>query len=532
MKRFLALILCVLLLTSMVACGTEEQPALDVEGGSESEVKELKHLTYLTDQVSPVLDEQNSAIRGVLWWEVLDMTQSTLVWFDESGSCHPCLAEEYTLSDDGLTLVLKLRDDCYWTNGDLVVPEDVAFSINRVYSDEAVGSWMKPRWVPYLDRAEVSGTNEVTVYFNSPDPVLYTAMYFLWIIDESTYNSTSYDEYWALPPTCGAFKITAYDPVNNGFELSRNEAWWGWKEGSYFADTYGTGNVGTISIKYVPETTTRASSVLAEEVQAAENMTPETVAIFDGTNACVVNYERACHTMIDYRMAEGEIFADENLRKAVSLAIDRQAIADSIYASYADICKWPCGPMCDGYVEGKGYEYDPELAKQLIDASDYNGEELLFLCDVNTIPNGMEVSQAIQSMLQNVGLNIKISTPENSVYTTESKAGNYNLRFTGHVGANNDWFLDFTNLTYNDLFGTGWEDETLKGLLEDIMASGSDKQQETRAAAYTYMVDHFIPRAYLVNYPGLHVFSEQLDASTVILHSNSAVDYRFAVIND
>lgn len=532
MKRFLAIAICVLMLLSMAACGAQEQPAPGADENPASGGKTMKHLTYLTDQVSPVLDEQNSAMRGVLWWEVLDMTQSTLVWFDENGTCHPCLAEEYTLSDDGLTLVLKIRNDCYWTNGDLVTPEDVAFTINRVYSAEAEGSWMKPRWVPYTDKAEVTGENEVTVYFNTPDPVLYTAMYFLWIVDESTYTSMSYDEYWALPPTCGAFEITAYDPVNNSFELERHEAWWGWKEGSYFADTYGTGNIGSISIKYVPETTTRASSVLAGEVQAAENMSPETVAIFEGTGASVANYERACHSFVDYRMADGEVFADENLRKAVSLAIDRQAIADSIYASYADICAWPCGPMCDGYVEDKGYEYDPELAKQLIEASDYNGEELLFLCDVNTIPNGMEISQAIQSMLQDVGLTIKLSTPENSVYTTESLAGNYDLRFGGHVGANNDWFLDFTNLTYKDLNKTGWEDGTLKGLLEDIMASGSDKQHEARAAAYTYMVEHFMPRAYLVNYPGLHVFSEKLDASTVILHSNSAVDYRFAVIND
>ena len=134
-------------------------------------------------------------------------------------------------------------------------------------------------------------------------------------------------------------------------------------------------------------------------------------------------------------------------------------------------------------------------------------------------------------MLKNIGLNIVLSTPDNAVFASETLEGNYDLRMCGHVGANNDWFLDISNLTYQDFDHSGWQDETLKALCEAVINSGSDKQQETRAACYTYMIENCIPRTYLVDVPGIHAFSADLDPESVILHSNSAVDYRFAVIN-
>ena len=120
----------------------------------------------VTDKVTDI-DPANAY--DFFTWEVLYNTMEGLVKY-KTGTLEivPGLAENWTVSDDGLTWTFKLKDGLKFADGTPLTAQDVARSINRVMTIQGDPSWLVTSFVD-----SVEAPDDTTVVFHLKKPVSY-----------------------------------------------------------------------------------------------------------------------------------------------------------------------------------------------------------------------------------------------------------------------------------------------------------------------------------------------------------------------
>jgi ABC-type transport system substrate-binding protein len=136
-------------------------------------------------------------------------------------------------------------------------------------------------------------------------------------------------------------------------------------------------------------------------------------------------------------------FGNKKVRQAIRHAINTQGIVDSIYEGLGTVAVNPIPPTMWSYNKNlKGYEYNPEKAKQLLKEAGFeNGFETnLWAMTVarSYIPNGRKVAEAMQADLAKVGIKAKIISYDNATYLQRSAMGEHDMVLTGWTGDNGD----------------------------------------------------------------------------------------------
>lgn len=114
------------------------------------------------------------------------------------------------------------------------------------------------------------------------------------------------------------------------------------------------------------------------------------------------------------------------VRQAMVHAIDCQEIVDSIYSG-ATPCRgniiWP-GVIGATAENTAPYEYDPQLARQLLKEADYNPDNVIKITGRSSrIPKQVEIYEAIQAYMQDAGMNVELNVVEPAIRTNISNCG-------------------------------------------------------------------------------------------------------------
>ncbi|HVN96280.1 MAG TPA: ABC transporter substrate-binding protein [Syntrophorhabdaceae bacterium] len=112
----------------------------------------------------------------------------------------------------------------------------------------------------------------------------------------------------------------------------------------------------------------------------------------------------------------GSPFANLKLRQAISCAIDRKAIVDTVYYGFAVATQqWGVPNGFWANPNYKGYPYDPARAKQLVTEAGYpTGVKTTLL--VLNVPEMVTAATAIQGMLAKAGINVELDVADNARY--------------------------------------------------------------------------------------------------------------------
>lgn len=454
----------------------------------------------------------NAAKVSVYWGDFLVST-------DHEGTFGPELATGWDWSEDYLTLTMTLRDDVYFQNDAKMTASDVAFTFNRILTDENLNNY---RFRDNL--TEAVAVDDTTVQFNffKAMPSFLSEITQAPVLCQSAYEAAP-DTYFDLPIGTGAYKMTYFDPSTGEVVFKRWDEWWGW--GVVSEKT----NVEEIQFFCMPDATTRLSSLRSGEYDIVEDITLDMVDTVKAEGFEVQSYFQQRHYFMAVNCTEGKVFADPSLRKAFSLCLDRQLIVDTIVGG-GHVSDWVRPPMYLDYNEDTpGYPYDPDKAKELIEASDYNGEEIALLLGDGVMSRGSEVIQAIQAMGQSVGLNLNCQIMENTTVVDRRFAGEYDLAFAGMTGTNGENLNEVTELFgAMDKFKTGYVDEEQ---FSKIAAAVTIVDNEERAAALIeaeQMV--FDSNAYIYLYEPLIACGINPRVTSVTLNSDGYQDLRFVKI--
>ena len=300
------------------------------------------------------------------------------------------IAEDYEADEEGETFWFTIRDDAVFHNGDTVTPEDVVFSIERMLDLGAGFSWM---WADFidLDGVEVEDDNVVRVELTEPFAPLLATLPYLFVVNEDQVAGEAADFLEDNDAGSGPYELVTHD---RGEEIVLQKHDDTWRE---FADEERA--FTEVVINMVPE----PAAVVGMMRDESADMTDEWLAFesyFDlaDEDHIWLSDEITFSPFYVFLHNQQEPLDDVNFRKAVSYAVDYDAIIDDILDGLAEPM---IGPMPQGErwhnPDVTQYEQDFELAQSYLDQSPYDPDDYTL---TYTFVTGLAISENIGLLLQ------------------------------------------------------------------------------------------------------------------------------------
>lgn len=281
------------------------------------------------------------------------LIQSTLTVTNTDLTIGYDLATGYSVSEDGLTWTVTIRDDVSFTDGEPLTAEDVAFTYNTVKEASSVNDFTM------LDSAEAVDDTTVVFHMNRPFSIWPYTMAVVGIVPEHAYDSETY----------GA------DPIGSGRYILKQ-----WDRGQQVIleanpDYYGEApKMQRVTILFMEEDAAFLAAQ-AGEVDAAYTSATYSDQTIDGFHldsyASVDNRGFNLPAVPSGKDEEGrtvgnDLTSDVLVRRAINIGVDRQEMIDNVLNGYGT----PAYSICDQmpwYNEASEVEYDPEAAAELLD---------------------------------------------------------------------------------------------------------------------------------------------------------------------
>ncbi|MGP4072530.1 ABC transporter substrate-binding protein [Piscibacillus sp. B03] len=281
------------------------------------------------------------------------------------------------------------------------------------------------------------------------------------------------------PVGTGPFKFVSWDR-DQSIVLEKNEEYW--KEGLPKLDR--------VIFEVIPENSSRLMALRSGDIDIMDGLNPDDAAGVE-SDPEIDLYTRAANNFGYLGMnVEKAPLDDKLVRQAINYAVDREAIAEALYAGYATPGVNPLPPGYLGYNdELEGYEYDPDKAMELLEEAGYgDGVEIeLWTMPVARpyMPDPETVADIIRNNLEQVGITAEIVREEWAPYLQKTADGEQQLFMLGWSGTNGDPDYFLGSLLHSDGIGgsnyTRFSNEEVDELIDQAKV---ETDQDTRAELY------------------------------------------------
>ncbi len=326
-----------------------------------------------------------------------------------------------------------LRDDVRFQDGSPVTAADVVASIARI---RAIRNSPGPLTTVIRPVSEVRATDAhtVTVMTSVPTPALPNLMTSVFIVPARLAEATGEDFATGRAQLgSGPFKFVSY-ARGDRLVLEPNPTHWGEQPG--WART---------ELRIIPNAGAREAALLAGDVDFIVNPSTTSVERLRADPNFLVH--QAVSTRITYlQVHQGETpkadmggtggknpFADPRVRRAVSLAIPRQAICERILDGLAVPASQIIGPGQSGHDPSLTVEApDPDQARRLLAEAGWGqGFEVRLSTPSDRNMNGRRVAEAIASALTRIGIRVAVNAVPLNVWLAEWRRGEYSMVLHG-----------------------------------------------------------------------------------------------------
>jgi peptide/nickel transport system substrate-binding protein len=201
--------------------------------------------------------------------------------------------------------------------------------------------------------------------------------------------------------------------------------------------------VEKVTVRFITELSTRAAALRAGEIHVIDRVSPDMVQTLKGTPGVKVLDTPAVEAQRWHFQLARDNVKDPRVRKAISLAIDRNVIIKDLLLGYARPVVNPVPPGLIGHTNLGQKPYDPEKAKALLKQAGQSNLTIDFVLMKDLYPKQLEIAQAVAAMLGEVGIKVNIRNLEIATAREQRTAGNYDLFFSGwaHMPHDPDWYF-------------------------------------------------------------------------------------------
>ncbi|MDO5752891.1 ABC transporter substrate-binding protein [Arthrobacter sp.] len=363
----------------------------------------------------------------------------TLYTKDADGKLIPWLAEDSTVSEDGLTRTVKIRDGIKFTDGTALDAAAVKANFEHLLNPETASS------TGYLALGKIDSMDAVdattlVLKLKTPDNSLLESFSMPWVAIESpTALKRTQAENCASPVGTGPFKVESWkkqDSVN----LVRNA--------EYVlpvptAAHAGTAYLDAITWRFIPEAATRYAALQAGEVQVIDNAQPDAIAAA-GKVSTIKHLDAprpGASNRIELNSSKAP-FNDAKVREAFIHAVNVKASIDSLFfgtAPQSFSALSSVEPLA--YSEESLFGYDAAKAGTLLDAAGWSnrdsegyrvkdGTRLSLTFPVSTsqsIPAEQSLFEQMQATAKESGIEIKINLLDLSSWYGDLAKNDYDL---------------------------------------------------------------------------------------------------------
>lgn len=350
----------------------------------------------------------------------------TLMWKDESGLV-PYLAEDYSVSEDGMTYTFQLRKGVSFTDGTPFTAEDVKFTFD--YMKEHPYKWVS---VSMVEEASVVDEHTVEIRLNKTyNPFLSDVAGSLPILPKHIWENVTEPETFTEPEAAistGPFILENYDAAAGTYTFKANE--------DYF---YGDVQIDKLVIANVSGGDSK-EALLSGEIAAAPNISYKAaMSLKDSPEYTVLEGPGLSVTRLYFNFDE-EAMAVKEIRQAMYHAVNLDEIVEKAYggAGYVGSAGHvqPGTPWYNPDV--RQYAYDVETAKKMLSEAgaadsngdgilEYNGEEMSYT--LTFTENDEKLAELLVSYMKAVGIELVPQSTDDATVKAAISEGNFELAF-------------------------------------------------------------------------------------------------------
>lgn len=480
----------VLLLT--VACGAGEQT-----GSAEKSPTEKPEITFGL-KVGPVsLDPAKDGTGGYLIMRAL--TNESLIHQEPDGSFSPGLATEWGYVGTGnKEFELTLREGARFSDGEPVTAE----AVKKWLEYFAAANGPNLEFLDGIESIEAVDESTVRIQLEQANPIV------PWVLsDQNNWGAVSSPEALKSPKILGTETYGA-GPYVLDVSQTVGEDHYTFVPNKYYYDQSAI-RFSKITAKIISTPTSMLQAVNAGQVDVAQGDATTADAVSQGIE---VLHEPASVVVmtLDRGGVVSKPLADLRVRQALNFAVNRAEIAKAMFGEYGS----PATQMgsADGFnpEDDDFYSYDPEKAKSLLAEAGYADG---FTAEVLvSSANSQSLMQAVAQDLKDVGVDLKLKTPNTQAEWVQELEGNetFPMLQAGMTLSRPMWsqyglYLKEKSI-YNRL-GT-WSDPEIDKLFNEGQNAEDPASYWTRITKRATEQAHFLP---ILSVDGIYYVSEDIE---------------------
>ena len=477
MRKIAAAAMAGALAVSLAACGSSASTGTTTATGEAAGSAEATEAgeTGFTVQLGPNPETLDPALNASIdGGNTLLTIEEPLLIIDENNEVQPGQAESYTVSEDGLTWTFTLRDGLKWSDGSDLTAADFEYSFKRLASPDTAAPYAEtvvgmidgyqdaignpdadgnmttdPDWDALNVHASEDGKT-LTIQLSYPCSYFDKLAAFVATAPVQQATVEANGDAWCTEPDTficnGPYMITEWTPSER-IVLSKNPYYvGGWDSSKIVSDT--------ITLLLLEDSSASYAAYNSGEAQLVKDVpTDEIPSLTRAEDGGDFYLDEIMGTYYISLNDQEEPFTDVRVRKALSLAIDRDYVANTIMQGIYTPATALVGPGIvdnEGYFMdnanggepyiGDDYEANLEEAKQLMAEAGYpDGEGFPTITySANDAGYHIPVAEYLQQAWGELGITMNIDKVEWSSFIPMRRAGDYDI-------SRNGWSMDYND---------------------------------------------------------------------------------------
>lgn len=495
-KRLLAVGLAALMMISAAGCGSKDNGAQEAGNANTpapaAESSAAIGERHTADGRTQINVGWNYAITSLAPFQAESPAKNllystavfeTLAKYDQDGIIQPSLAKEWTqIDEDGFVYEVRLFDYIKDSEGNPITADDVIFCVDQINK-----SGTQTAYYNKLDSVEKKDDYTLVFNMNSNEYGDFDMILNYCIVVSKDAFEKSGDEMATAIIATGPYKVTGF--VNSStVTIEKNENYW--QTDDTLKQPYAAQNVDVIEVTCIPEESQQEVALETGSIDFMNEMAAHSIDQLAGYSNITSRIVPAANQYFFYLSASGPL-ANENLRKAVSYAIDENAVNEAAYEGAMIPCNFGMklfGDYNDKWDEEDYYGYDVEKARELIKQENAEGTHIRIVAT----GTGVTMDEVIQAYLIDAGFDAELVEEELATYLTDAlNPDAYDIICitpfsTSNIGM---WKILMDQRNYeNGTTVNGFKDDTLQAMLEKT-GSVEGHTEENMDELYHYLVD-------------------------------------------
>ncbi|HLZ27179.1 MAG TPA: ABC transporter substrate-binding protein [Chloroflexota bacterium] len=420
------------------------------------------------DSLDPRLTKNTSGFR------IRELAFNGLVAINPDFTPVPDLAEKWD-NPDATTWVFHLRPGVKFHDGTDLTASDVKYTYESVLDP----NFNSPTRAFYLTVDKVEATDKNTVSFTLKSPFAPFLSYMdLAIVPQAAAEKSDFGTH---PIGTGAFKVDTWTS-GDSITLSANEGFYA-----------GRPNLDRVQVKVVPDNSARVVGLESGDLDFVQSpVSPQDVSrVQTAAKLKVDRTPAAGYTYVNLNTAD-PMLSDKRVRQALSHLVNKQQIIDTIYKGIGKPANGPIVPGMWAYsADVPAYDYNPETAKQLLDAAGWTagatgtrskgGQKLSLVVRTHSEdPDRKQLIQVLQSEFQKVGIDATTNTVEFPAFFQDVQDGKFQVGVIGWLNLSDPDRATFRQFTIDGTANYGkYRNDQVDKLLKDARTTLDQSKAKT-----------------------------------------------------